>query len=129
MKTVLILALVLVCLSLSGCGEVESSQPVQKSNLTAGMAKKVIIEGTTTQNEILEVFGAPNIITKNKSGNEVWTYDTVSVDKSAEEGYWNVIVGGVSGGKSSTSTRSFILMIEFDDNDVVKKCNYRASAF
>ncbi len=93
------------------------------------MVKKTIIKDVTTQNEILKVFGAPNIITKNKSGNEVWTYDTVSVVKSGEEGYWNVIVGGVSGGKSSASTRTFTLMIEFDSNEVVKECSYRASAF
>jgi len=115
-------------LFLSGCAQNETEK-IEKSNLTAGMVKKTIIEGVTTQNEILEVFGAPNIITKNKSGNEVWTYDSISVVKSGEEGYWNVIVGGVSGGKSSASTKTFTLMIEFDDNDVVKGCSYRASMF
>lgn len=123
----LVLILGVLVLLLLGCATNE--QPVQKSNLTAGMAKKEIIEGVTTQNDILQVFGAPNIITKNKSGREVWTYDTISVEKSAEEGYWNVIVGGGMGGKSSASTRTFTLMIEFDDNEVVKECSYRASAF
>lgn len=117
----------LLGLLLLGCATTE--QPAQKSNLTAGMVKKQIIEGVTTQNDILDVFGAPNIITKNKSGNEVWTYDTISVEKSGEAGYWNVVVGGASGGRSSVSTRTFTLMIEFDDNDVVKGCSYRASAF
>jgi hypothetical protein len=112
----------------SGCNK-HIVEPVQKSNLTAGMVKKEIIEGVTTQNDILQVFGAPNIITRNKSGKEVWTYDTISVEKSAEEGYWNVIVAGAAGGRSSTSTRTFTLMIEFDDNEVVKECSYRASAF
>jgi hypothetical protein len=115
-------------LLLPGCAQNEIEQ-IEGSNLTAGMVKKTIIEGVTTQNEILKVFGAPNIITKNKSGNEVWTYDTISVVKSGEEGYWNVVVGGVSGGKSSTSTRTFILMIEFDSNNIVKECSYRVSAF
>lgn len=122
-------SIVLIALLLSGCNNVNQVEPVQKSNLTTGMVKKTIIEGVTTQTEILKVFGAPNIITKNKSGNEVWTYDTISVEKSAEEGYWNVIVGGVRGGKSSASTRTFTLMIEFDSNEVVKECSYRASAF
>ena len=93
------------------------------------MVKKTIIEGVTTQNEILKVFGAPNIMTKNKSGNEVWTYDTISVQKLAKEGYWNVVVGGVSGGRSSASTRTFTLMIEFDDNGIVKDNSYRVSQF
>ncbi len=115
-------------LFLPSCTQNEIEQ-IDRSNLTAGMVKKTIIEGVTTQNEILKIFGAPNIITKNKSGNEIWTYDTISAEKSAEEGYWNVIVGGVSGGKSSASTRTFTLMIEFDSNEVVKECSYRSSAF
>ena len=77
----------------SGCNT-NTVEPVQKSNLTAGMAKREIIEGVTTQNEILELFGAPNIITHNKTGNEVWTYDKVSVEKSATTGG----VGGFGGG-------------------------------
>ena len=127
MKKALI-ALLLVFLILSSCRPNESEK-IERSNLTAGMVKKTIIEGVTTQNEILTVFGAPNILTKNKSGNEVWTYDTISVVKSGEEGYWKVIVGGVSGGKSSASTRTFTLMIEFDNNNVVKECSYRSSMF
>ncbi|MFH1321665.1 MAG: hypothetical protein ABII90_13565, partial [Bacteroidota bacterium] len=70
MKKIFLVAL--SCLFLFGCASV---QPVQKGNLTPGMAKTNIIKGVTTQNEILEVFGAPNIITRNKSDNEVWTYD------------------------------------------------------
>lgn len=123
-----LITLFLAYLLLPSCTPNETGQ-IGKSNLTAGMVKKTIIKGVTTQNEILKVFGAPNIITKNKSGNEVWTYDTISVVKSGEEGYWNVVVGGVSGGRSSASTRTFTLMIEFDNNEVVKECNYRASAF
>lgn len=123
-----LIALFLAYLFLPGCVPSESEK-MERSNLTAGMVKKTIIEGVTTQDEILTVFGGPNIVTKNKSGNEVWTYDTISVVKSGEEGYWNVVVGGVSGGKSAASTRRFTLMIEFDDKSVVKECSYRASMF
>lgn len=121
------LILSLLGLLLFGCATTE--RQVKKSNLTPGMVKKEIVEGVTTQNDILSVFGAPNIITKNKSGNEVWTYDTISVEKSVEEGYWNVVVGGARGGKSSASTKTFTLMIEFDENGVVKGCSYRSSMF
>lgn len=120
------LSLVLVGLFLSGCA---SLQPIEKSHLTPGMVKKEIIKGVTTQNEILEVFGAPNIITKNKTGNEVWTYDKVSVEKGTSDIYGTLIIVGGSGSRSSTSTRTFTLMIEFDDNGVVKDYSYRSSAF
>lgn len=121
------LAVLILGVFLAGCATI--IQPVQKSNLTPGMAKTTIIKGQTTQNNILEVFGAPNIITKNKSGNEVWTYDKVSVEKSASDTYGTIIVAGTSGGSSSTSTRTFTLMIEFDSNEVVKEYSYRSSAF
>jgi len=102
---------------------------VQKSNLTAGMAKTKIIKGQTTQTQILEVFGAPNIITKNKSGYEVWTYDKVSVEKDNTAGYLSIIVAGIGKQGSSSSARTFTLMIEFGDDEVVKEYSYRSAAF
>ncbi|MCX5713647.1 MAG: hypothetical protein NT033_02330, partial [Candidatus Omnitrophica bacterium] len=78
------LILPMISLFLLGCASV---QPVQKSNLTPGMAKSKIIKNQTSQNDILEIFGPPNIITKNKSGNEVWTYDKVSVETGTSEVY------------------------------------------
>jgi hypothetical protein len=113
-------------LFLLGCA---STGPAQKSNLTAGMVKKEIIKGVTTQNDILQVFGAPNIITKNRSGNEVWTYDKVSVERSASSQYGTIIIAGIGGERSGIGTRTFTLMIEFNDNEVVKDYSYRSSAF
>jgi outer membrane protein assembly factor BamE (lipoprotein component of BamABCDE complex) len=111
---------------LSGCASV---QPVERGNLTPGMAKTKIIKGQTTQNEVLEVFGAPNIVTKNKSGNEVWTYDKASIETGASDVYGTILIAGGSGSRSSTSARTFTLMIEFDDKNVVKDFSYRSSAF
>ena len=49
-----------------------NAEPTQKSNLTFGVVKSKIIKGSTTQAEILEIFGSPNLVSKNKSNNEVW---------------------------------------------------------
>lgn len=105
-----------------------SVHPVQKSNLTHGVAKTRIIKRQTTQNIILEVFGEANIITKNKRGNKVWTYNKVSVETAnlSEDGTV-FIVGGV-GSKASTSTSIFNLMIEFDDKNIVKDFSYKAAS-
>jgi len=111
---------------LSGCASV---QPAQQSNLTPGMAKTKIIKGQTTQNEIIQVFGPPNIVTQNKSSNEVWTYDKVSVETGTSDVYGTILIVGGAGSRSSTSSRTFTLMIEFDDKDVVKDYSYRSSAF
>ena len=112
---------------LTGCAS--TTEPVQKSNLTPGMAKTKIIKNQTTQKEMLDVFGPPNIVTKNKSGNEVWTYDRVSVESSVSDAYGTIIIAGVASGRASTSTRTFTLMIEFDEKDIVKEYSYRSSAF
>ncbi len=111
---------------LAGCASV---QPVEKANLTPGMAKTKIIKGQTTQNEIIQVFGPPNIVTKNKTGDEVWTYDKVSVETAASDVYGTLLIVGGAGSRSSTSTRTFTLMIEFDEKEVVKDFSYRSSAF
>lgn len=109
-----------------GCASV---QPYQKSSLTPGMVKAKIVKGQTSQNEILKIFGPPNIITKNKSGNEVWTYDKVSIDSSSSGAYGTLIILGTAGSKNSLSTKTFTLMIEFNENDIVKDYSYRSSAF
>lgn len=109
-----------------GCASI---QPVQKGNLTVGMVKTSIIKGKTIQNDILEVFGAPNIITKNKSGNEVWTYEKMSVESGSSVVVGTAIIVSGAGSRTSSSSRTFTLMIEFDDNDVVKDYSYRSSSF
>lgn len=121
-----IVSLFILAMLIGGCASV---QPIQKGNLTPGMAKTKIIKGQTTQNEILEVFGAPNIVTKNKSGNEVWTYDKASVETGTSDVYGTIIIAGGVGSRTSTSARTFTLMIEFDEMGIVKDYSYRSSAF
>lgn len=116
----------ILCALITGCVTV---QPSQKSNLTPGMVKTKIIKGQTTQNEVIKIFGAPNIISKTRSGNEVWTYDKVSIDTSGSAARGTIIIAAIGSGRRSTSTRTFTLMIEFNDNDVVEDYSYRSSAF
>ena len=139
----------------SGCVTAKSpalpGSNVQKSNLTPGMVKTRVVEGQTTQAEILELFGAPNIITRNRDGREVWTYDKQYTATAAEVASWNVAgaggvagvgtvepiggMGGVSGQASKTSTVSqttsgtVTWMITFDADDVVEKHKLNWTSF
>ncbi len=153
-KTVILSMIALVtvgCMRASSPALPQSS--VQKSNLTAGMVKKYVTIGTATQADILAVFGAPNIITRDKNGNEVWTYDRQSMASASEIAAWNAggsatvgaagiagstPVGGIVGGggaaeKGSSagqvSSATFTLMITFDSNDVVKDYRMMATQF
>ncbi|MBU0650447.1 hypothetical protein KKC59_00900 [bacterium] len=123
-----------------GCGTVKQYKK-NESNFTPGMVKTTIVKNQTTQTEILSVFGSPNIVTKNKTGNEVWTYDNVAIESTYSQAgigglggglIDKVVVGGVVGvesGRSSSSSRTFTLMIEFGEDEIVKDFSYRSSKF
>ena len=100
----------------------------QRSNLTVGMVKTQIIKGETNQADILEIFGAPNIITKNRDNDEVWNYNRMSFETASSSGsilaiFWTGNVagaGGASKAASTATTKSFDLILIFDENDVVR---------
>lgn len=117
MKRILI---VFCCFFLIGCATFpEDKEPVQKSNLSAGIAKKIIIKGETNQSEILKWFGSPNIITKNRSNDEVWNYNRMSFESKSGADSGGLILWGGSRAMSTTTTKSFDLIISFDDKDIV----------
>ena len=98
--------------------EVDRSE--QRSNLTSGMVKTRLVKGKTIQAEVLEIFGAPNITTRNSEGHEVWNYHKISYESYGarkDDVYW--FLQGGSRAISSTTSRSFDLIITYDKNDVV----------
>ncbi len=109
---------ILLFLLIYGCKPSQTGPLPTESNLTAGMAKKSIIKGQTTQAEVLEIFGPPDQVT-HKDNMQVWTYDKVRYDIETSGGYLNVLVAGVSGGKARSSSTSTMLIIYFDSNDKV----------
>ena len=139
-KTIIILisciAFLFGCAHTSQVSNVQEPSP-QQSNLTPGMVQSKIIKGSTTKNEILEIFGSPNIITKNKSGQEVWTYEKQSVVSTARSGsteaYGTVGVAGVAGSRAEStqqvSTTTFTLMITFTKKDIVENYSMMSTKF
>jgi outer membrane protein assembly factor BamE (lipoprotein component of BamABCDE complex) len=113
--------IVIIC----GCSE---SRP---SALTPGATKKHIKPGETTQAEVVEVFGTPNIITR-KDGYEMWVYDKVSSKQTTAvfgggglgggAGGSGFGGGGLGGGVGSTerSETTVMLIVYFDEHDVVR---------
>ena len=125
--------LFLIPIIFAGC--VNTPQPLTDRNsaLTQGNIQMNLAVGQTTKADVLETFGAPNITTRDGSGQEVWTYQrqaqvTQSSDKS---GYWTVILAGQSSSASGfeTSSRMITLIIKFDSNDIVSDFRSRTSNF
>jgi outer membrane protein assembly factor BamE (lipoprotein component of BamABCDE complex) len=127
-----ILTLGLALALLGGCAK---PQPVttRNSELTHGNVQMNLKVGETTQTEVLEKFGAPNITSIDGSGREVWTYQrhATVTQSSSRGGYWTIVLAG--GGRSSsgaeTTTRTMTLIIKFDENKVVSDFNSRSSNF
>ena len=129
MKKIILLFLGMIIL---GCATTQDVVPTQKSNLTVGMIKTKIVEGKSTQNDVIELFGSPNLITTNSEGNEVWTYNKSSYNTKETSGSANAGVLGVgailgvfgasaSSVVSNASTSSLDFIITFNKRGIVEK--------
>lgn len=127
MKKIIMGLFVISTLGLAGCAS--TSQTPQKSNLTFGNVKKSIKKGETTQSEIVQLLGSPNITTKNKNNQEVWTYSKQSYDSESGGFGGGLILFGGNKAFSSQSSNSFDLIITFDKNDVVSDYSVVQSQF
>jgi hypothetical protein len=115
------------------------------NTLTHGMAQMTLHVGQTTQMEVLDTFGAPNITTLDATGQEVWVYDRqATVTTSGSSGFSiGMLVGagggGVAGGgglgfgksksKTTQTQRTMILVIKFDATKRVVDFKSRSSSY
>jgi hypothetical protein len=132
-------ALALVAAPIPALGQDTSNK------LTHGMVQMTLRVGQTTQAEVLDTFGGPNVTTLDGEGREVWVYDrhaTVSADSSSGFSI-GMLIGaggdGVGGGgglgfgkkksKSSQSSRDMTLIIKFGPDKRVVDFKSRSSSF
>jgi hypothetical protein len=115
------------------------------NTLTHGMAQMVLRVGSTTQMEVLDTFGAPNITTLDATGQEVWVYDRqATVTTSGSSGFSiGMLVGaaggGVAGGgglgfgksksKTTQTQRTMTLIIKFGADKRVIDFKSRSSSY
>lgn len=107
-----------------GCAQTPSAPSGQGNPLTSGQVTLTLRKNQTTQLEVVEKFGAPNLVTSNADGEEAWTYQkhaTVAT-ASATSGFATVILAGVSSSRSGfeQSTRTMTLIIKFKEINGVK---------
>ena len=119
--------------AVAGCVTVPEPVAERNSALTQGNVQMHLQVGQTTKAEVLEVFGGPNVTTRDGAGREVWTYQRAgqATQSASKTGYWTVILAGgtrrVAGFESSS--RMLTLIIKFDENDVVHDFRSRESNF
>lgn len=124
--------LILVSFLFMSCSSPQTYD-TQKSNLSVGTIKKGIVENKTTQTEILEMFGSPNLITTGSDGSEVWSYNKSSYDGAANSkssGLWVLLASSSNSSVVSTSsTSSLDLIIKFNKNQTVKEYKVISSKY
>lgn len=109
-------------------------EPAAGSNpLTHGNVQLNLKSGETTQAQVLEAFGAPNITSIDGSGEEIWTYQrhaTVS-RHSSQRNYWTVVLLGGSGNADGfeQTQRTMTLIVRFDTRKIVSDFRSRSSEF
>jgi outer membrane protein assembly factor BamE (lipoprotein component of BamABCDE complex) len=115
------------------------------NTLTHGMVQMTLKVGETSQGQILETFGAPNITSIDGSGQEMWVYDRhATVTSNNSSGFSIGMLMGAGGGdvgggaglgfgkkksKSSQSSRTMTLIIKFNDAKIVSDFRSRSSSF
>ena len=108
-------------------------QPVAPNNLTHGAVQLKLQKGTTTQNDVILAFGAPNITTIDGDGNEVWTYRRHATVTSAagRNSYFNIVVFGASSESAgvTASSQSMTLVIKFGPDKKVTDFQSMATSF
>lgn len=117
----------------------------EPNSLTTGMVQMTLRVGETSQAQVLEAFGAPNITTVDGNGQEMWVYDrqaTVSTDSSSGFSI-GMLLGaggdGIAGGgglgfgkrksRSESSSRTMTLILKFNSQKVLSDFKSRSSSF
>lgn len=128
--------LLTLCMSavIVGCGSstTPTDQAPEKSKLTSGQVSLTLKKNQTTQTEVAEVFGAPNLVTNNAGEEEVWVYQKHATIANASSssfaggvGLVTILFGGIGGSSSSStneqSSRTMTLVIKFKEINGAKR--------
>ena len=118
---------------ISGCATTSGPVDNRNSALTQGNVQMNLKVGQTTKSQVLEVFGAPNITTRDASGQEIWSYQRHATvqQSSSQTNFWTILLvgSGTSASGFSDTSRTMTLIIKFDSSDVVSDFRSRTSDF
>jgi outer membrane protein assembly factor BamE (lipoprotein component of BamABCDE complex) len=135
MKLLKISSACLMASMLIGCGSTTPTPLVEETRasverISVASAQKLNIGDSAT--DVIKVLGSPNIISKGKDGNESWVYDRVSeqyelVQSSEKNGF--VFTTKTEKTKSASATKTFIVVIDFDEKSLIASIAYRFTQF
>ena len=112
---------------------VPSSETTEMRPFTHGNVQITLKRGLTTQLEVLNAFGPPNIMTIDGEQQEIWTYQKAA--SSSHESYKsNSVVSKIFVGDKETigldsSQKTMMLLIKFGADKVVKDFRSMSTIF
>ena len=118
----------ILCTSLLTSCYTASNQYNRNTGITHGTVQLHLQKGVTTQTQVLNTFGSPNIATTDGDF-EVWTYQRTGVESRASQAGGTIIFFGASSASSYSNSRTMTLIIKFGPTKRVVEFNSRYSSF
>jgi outer membrane protein assembly factor BamE (lipoprotein component of BamABCDE complex) len=123
-------------LALAGCSmnlqTVTQPSEIGERRLTVGTVQREIHKGMAAA-AVAEALGAPNIVTTDEQGREVWIYDRIATERvyMDESGHAGLVLMGYArqGGAATLSQRTLTVIVKFDGEKRVREYAYHASRF
>lgn len=129
-----ILTIAFIALIFVSCSSTKDSQ----TKINALEVSEKLVKGKTTQAQVLESFGAPDIVEKTSEG-DMWAYNRTSSESSSfganavhymnAAGFWNWTGLGASGDKSSSSSKTASLVLHFSLNKTLANYTFRTEKY
>ena len=130
-------------LQLVACSATDHRQDVDNATgdeITVGTVQREIRVGMSGA-QVAEILGSPNIVSTDEERREVWIWDKVSTDVTYSRSNGNIVglifggsgggigAGSKSAGAASTSQRTLTVIVNFDEDMLVRDFKYRTSRF
>lgn len=118
--------------ALAGCALPITQQDMESEKMTVAKAQAQIKLGMSSS-DVVEILGAPNMVTTDHQRRETWVYDKISTTVHAASnsaGVWLLLFGaGGSEGAVKQNQRTLTIIVKFDKNSRVRDFAYRSSSF
>jgi hypothetical protein len=115
-----------------------ASENPSLSKINSLEVSEKLVKGQTTQAQVIESFGTPDIVEKTPDG-DMWAYNRHANENSssgagvshyiAAAGLWNFTGMNVSGDKSTSSTNTASLVLYFGPSKKLRTYTYRTERF
>lgn len=115
-----------------------SSDKAGQTKINSLEVSDKLVKGQTTQAQVLETFGAPDVVEKTPGG-DMWAYSRYSNENDSigggishyvwGAGLWNLTGFNVNGDKSTSSTKTASLVVYFNKRKVLANYTFRTEKY